>query len=152
MTFRYAKSQWRWSQDNKKRPARPGGDGLARGSAHNKLTHSRKSNHSEGTGEIVAGAGGEVKVVGWSVGPHAVSKPDCPELIDKDRVAALVLYPAHQLSARGIEGEYGAVLVEIVRNQQGVAQRSKVRWCNGDSPRLVQRRTLDQRLTTDEDA
>src|ERR1039458_4913471 len=86
----------------------------------------------------VAGTGGKEKLILLAVRGRPTAELDSPETADAERFAGRIGERPHQLSGGevvGIDRTCGGV----VRDQQRLAECSKVRWSYGKTPRLVQR-------------
>src|ERR1019366_799718 len=96
-----------------------------------------QTNHTKRSSQIVVRTGGEEELVGAAVVCRTSAEFNSPQLVDADRLAIGVLQRAYKLAGDGIEGVDGAG-VGVVRDQQSVAQLSKIPGRDGKAPGLVQ--------------
>lgn len=88
-------------------------------------------------------AGGKEKLVGSPVVCVASAELNRPGLVDDNILAVRVLDRAHKLAGFEIESIDGAV-INVVRDQKGVAELAKVRRRHGEAPGLIQGLALRQ--------
>ena len=102
-------------------------------------------NHAECAGEIALRTGRKEELVRPAVFGRSAPELNSPKLVDRDDLAGRVLNRADVLASHGIEAVDVAV-VGVVRDQQGVAERTEIAGRDRHPPRLVQVRTLGQPL------
>jgi len=101
------------------------------------------TNYTKRPSQIIVRAGGKEELVGPAVACRSSTEFNPPELVNDDVLAVHVPDRADKLAREETKGIDGAI-VGVVRNQQSVAQLSKVRGRDSDSPGLVQWRTLHE--------
>src|ERR1700728_1516988 len=111
---------------------------------HRKNSSLLRRDYSERSGVVVVGTGGEIEAVVWTVVCRATAKLNPPKLVDTDCRATL--RQCGDVLARHAIEAVDRSAIRVVRDQQGVAQCSKVPGSHGEAPRLVQRRALRKTL------
>src|ERR1700730_7126827 len=97
--------------------------------------------YAECSCQIIIRTGGEEQVIAGAVVCRSSTKLNSPKLVDVNRFAVGVLDGAHELPRYAVESVDSAG-VGVVRDQQRIAQRSKILGGEGGAPGLVQRRPL----------
>src|SRR6202022_4474162 len=97
--------------------------------------------YAERSCQVIGRTGSEEKLVGRAIVCRSSTKFNSPKLVDENRFAVGVLDGAHELSRYAVEGVDSAG-VGVVRDQQRVAQWSKIPGGDGEAPGLVQRRAM----------
>ncbi len=76
--------------------------------------------------QIVAWTSREKQLIRRAIRCTSTSKINAPELINLDIDSVHILYRTHQLSRQQVERIDGRVLVDVVRDQQRIAQRPEI--------------------------
>ena len=76
--------------------------------------------------QIVAWTSREEQLIRRTIRCTSTSKINAPELIDLDIGSVHILHRTHQLSRQHVERIDGRVLVDVVRDQQRIAQRPEI--------------------------
>src|ERR1700730_11769703 len=97
--------------------------------------------YAERSCEIIVRTGGEEKLVLRAIVGRSSTKFNSPKLVDVNRFAVGILDGAHELPRYAVEGvDSGGV--GVVRDQERIAQWSKIPGGDGEAPGLVQRRAM----------
>src|ERR1035438_7909680 len=101
--------------------------------------------HAKDAVEIVLRTGGVVKGVRIPVAGGASAKFDPPNLVDDDVLIGGILDGSDKGAGRRIKPVNDAT-VGVVADQQGAAEHAEVRRRHGESPGLIERFAVDERL------
>src|SRR5450631_79750 len=94
-------------------------------------------NHTKRPRQVVVRTGGEKELVGAAVVGRASPEFNSPELVDDNVLAVCIPDRANKLAGEQVKRVDGTV-IGVVRDQQSVAQLSKIPRRYGEAPRLVQ--------------
>ena len=93
--------------------------------------------YAERSCQVIVGTGSEEKLVARAIVCCSPTKFNSPKLVDVNRFAIGVLDGAHELPRYPVEGVDSAG-VGVVRDQERIAQWSKIPGGDGEAPGLIQ--------------
>ena len=97
--------------------------------------------YAERSCQVIVGTGSEEKLVARAIVCCSPTKFNSPKLVDVNRFAIGVLDGAHELPRYAVEGVDSAG-VGVVRDQERIAQWSKIPGGDGEAPGLIQRHAM----------